>query len=118
MTRSSVTMVARKIRGVAAISGFRNLSRSRVLLSSSPRGVTMTEFRLQFCAGLLTFAVLKKNLRGPCGRRRLVGTARCYLALAGLKASAKACAFGVPTPVTLSQPTFVCREFEAPQRVP
>jgi len=28
---------------------------------------------------------------------------------AGLKASANACAFGVPRPVTLSQPTFVCR---------
>jgi hypothetical protein len=27
----------------------------------------------------------------------------------GAKASANACAFGVPTPVTLSQPTVVCR---------
>jgi hypothetical protein len=28
--------------------------------------------------------------------------------LTGLKESAKACAFGTPTPVTLSQPGFVC----------
>jgi hypothetical protein len=39
-------------------------------------------------------------------------------ALAGLKESAKAWAFGVPTPVTLSQPTFVCREVAALQGVP
>jgi hypothetical protein len=37
---------------------------------------------------------------------------------AGLKASAKACAFGVPTPVTLSQPFFVWRAAGELQVVP
>src|SRR5271166_4128008 len=59
-----------------------------------------------------------KSPRRPCRRRR-PGLGVPYLAGAGgLKASANALAFGVPTPVTLSQPTFVCRLVGSVHSVP
>ena len=53
----------------------------------------------------------KKSLRGPKGSGGWLNRAPFYFftVVAGAKESANAFAFGTPTPVTLSQPTFVLK---------